>query len=100
MLEPTRFGLFLRVMVVLLLLVVFASPGSILLRWSARTLRSWRRMHGDLRVGEVIAESAPPAGLASVERFDATEAGRAKLVTVTELTMRGRAHRPAVPNPI
>lgn len=78
MLELTRFGLFLRVVVVLLLLVVFASTRSIVLRWSARTLRSWRRMHGDLRVGEVIADGAPPAGLAVVEqRFDATGAGRA-----------------------
>jgi hypothetical protein len=39
-----------------------------------------------LRVGADIADSAPPAGLAVVEqRFDATEAGRVKVVTLTEL---------------
>jgi heme-degrading monooxygenase HmoA len=39
-----------------------------------------------LRVGEVIADSAPPAA-ANLEqrRFDETEAGAAKLVTITEL---------------
>jgi heme-degrading monooxygenase HmoA len=42
-----------------------------------------------LRVGEVIADTAPPAGLAVVEqRFDATEAGRSKFVTLTELMMQ------------
>jgi len=42
-----------------------------------------------LRVGEVIADTAPPAGLTVAEqRFDATEAGRAKVVTLTELMMR------------
>jgi heme-degrading monooxygenase HmoA len=39
-----------------------------------------------LRVGEVTADTAPPEGLAVGEqRFDATETGTAKVVTVTEL---------------
>ena len=37
-----------------------------------------------LRVGEVIADTA----LAGEQRFDATEAGRAKAVTLTELMMK------------
>ena len=43
-----------------------------------------------LPVGEVIADSAAPAGLAVAEqRFDAAEAGRPKVVTLTELMMMG-----------
>ncbi len=39
-----------------------------------------------LRVGEVIADTTPPAGHAVQEqRFDATETGAAKLCTVTEI---------------
>jgi heme-degrading monooxygenase HmoA len=39
-----------------------------------------------LRVGEVIADTAPPAGHAVQEqRFDQTETGAAKLCTVTEI---------------
>src|SRR5215813_12587630 len=39
-----------------------------------------------LRVGEVMADTAPPEGFTLVEqRFDATEAGPAKVVTLTEL---------------
>jgi len=39
-----------------------------------------------LRVGEVTADTAPPKGLAVEEqRFDTTEAGQAKVVTVTEV---------------
>jgi heme-degrading monooxygenase HmoA len=39
-----------------------------------------------LRVGEITADSHPPAGLAVVEaRFDATATGLAKAVTITEL---------------
>jgi hypothetical protein len=50
--------------------------------------------------GEVIADSASPAGLAVVEqRFDATEPSRAKVVTLTALMLRGGVHRPAVPKP-
>jgi heme-degrading monooxygenase HmoA len=41
-----------------------------------------------LRVGEITADTAPPEGLAvKEERFDATEAGEAKVVTVTELEL-------------
>jgi heme-degrading monooxygenase HmoA len=40
-----------------------------------------------LRIGEVTADSAPPPGLRVEEkRFDETEAGAARLVTITELT--------------
>jgi heme-degrading monooxygenase HmoA len=39
-----------------------------------------------LRVGEITADTAPPNGLAvSEQRFDTTEVGEAKVVTVTEL---------------
>jgi len=39
-----------------------------------------------LRVGEVIADTTPPAGQAVLEqRFDETETGSAKLCTVTEI---------------
>jgi heme-degrading monooxygenase HmoA len=40
-----------------------------------------------LRVGEVTADTAPPAGLRVAEqRFDATEVGAANAATITELT--------------
>src|SRR4051812_13144319 len=40
-----------------------------------------------LRVGEVTADTQPPAGVAVTEqRFDATEIGDAKAVTLTEIT--------------
>ena len=39
-----------------------------------------------LRVGEIVADSAPPAGLSVVEqRLDETEIGAAKFVTLTEV---------------
>ena len=42
-----------------------------------------------LRIGEVISDTAPPEGLAVVEqRLDATEAGQAKAVTLTELVVQ------------
>ena len=45
-----------------------------------------------LRVGEVTADTAPPAGLAVDEqRFDETEIGAAKLCTITELAPAGPA---------
>lgn len=50
-----------------------------------------------VRVGEVIADSLPQAGLAAMEqRFDATEGNRAKVVTLAERWM----HRPGVPKPL
>jgi heme-degrading monooxygenase HmoA len=40
-----------------------------------------------LRVGEITADSEPPAGLAvEQQRFDETETGDAKAVTITEVT--------------
>src|SRR5262245_36511368 len=43
-----------------------------------------------LRVGEVTADTQPPAGLSVAEqRFDATEIGDAKAVTITEITPNG-----------
>jgi heme-degrading monooxygenase HmoA len=40
-----------------------------------------------LRVGEVTADTQPPSGLSVAEqRFDATETGDAKAVTITEIT--------------
>jgi heme-degrading monooxygenase HmoA len=45
-----------------------------------------------LRVGEVVADSAPPQGLAVKEqRFDETEIGNAKLCTITEVSPPGRS---------
>lgn len=42
-----------------------------------------------LRVGEITADTAPPQGLAVKEqRFDTTEAGSAKVLTVTEIEPR------------
>jgi heme-degrading monooxygenase HmoA len=42
-----------------------------------------------LRVGEVTVDTMPPKGLAVEEqRFDTTEAGEAKVVTVTELVLQ------------
>ena len=39
-----------------------------------------------LRVGEIVADTAPPAGISIVEqRLDETEIGRAKFVTLTEV---------------
>jgi heme-degrading monooxygenase HmoA len=39
-----------------------------------------------LRVGEITDDTAPPHGLAVIQqRFDATETGAAKMVTITEL---------------
>src|SRR6202162_6432819 len=41
-----------------------------------------------LRVGEIVADSAPPAGLSVVEsRLDETEIGAAKFVTLTEVQL-------------
>ena len=43
-----------------------------------------------LRVGEVIADNAPPKGIAIEEkRFDETEVGDAKLCTITEISPPG-----------
>ncbi len=45
-----------------------------------------------IRIGEITADTAPPNGLAVKEqRFDATETGRAKVVTVTELEPREKS---------
>jgi heme-degrading monooxygenase HmoA len=42
-----------------------------------------------LRVGEITADTAPPDGIAvAQQRFDATETGDAKAVTITELMPR------------
>ena len=39
-----------------------------------------------LRVGEIVADTAPPAGMAIVEqRLDETEIGRARYMTLTEV---------------
>ena len=44
-----------------------------------------------LRVGEITVDSDPPHGLGVVEkRFDETETGAAKLVTITELVPAGK----------
>jgi heme-degrading monooxygenase HmoA len=43
-----------------------------------------------LRVGEIIADNAPPAGIAVEERrFDETETGDAKICSITELSPAG-----------
>ncbi len=50
-----------------------------------------------LRVGEIVADSHPPAGLAVAEaRFDETAVGAAKMVTITELrSPAGTATKPS-----
>ena len=51
-----------------------------------------------LRVGEIIHDTEPPAGLAIVQqRLDGTETGTAKVATITELTRRRRAIPPRAP---
>jgi heme-degrading monooxygenase HmoA len=51
-----------------------------------------------LRVGEITADTAPPAGMRVEEkRFDETEIGAAKMVTVTEL-MPAQGSRSAEPD--
>jgi heme-degrading monooxygenase HmoA len=50
-----------------------------------------------LRVGEIVTDSHPPAGLPVIEaRFDETAVGTAKMVTVTEL--RGPEEAPSRPS--
>src|SRR5262249_59214322 len=39
-----------------------------------------------LRVGEIVSDSDQPPGIADQRRFDGTEIGAAKAVTITELT--------------
>jgi heme-degrading monooxygenase HmoA len=51
-----------------------------------------------LRVGEIIADNAPPTGVAVEEqRFDETETGDAKFCSITELSPTGS--EPPVPDP-
>lgn len=52
-----------------------------------------------LRVGDVTADTAPPAGAPILERrFDETEVGAAKLATFTEITPEKGAAFPAQPD--
>ena len=54
-----------------------------------------------LRVGEVAADTSPPAGIDIEQtRFDETQIGAARAVTITEMTMaEGSPAPPAVPAP-
>ena len=52
-----------------------------------------------LRVGEIVADTAPPAGAAIVEqRLDETEIGRAKFVTLTEVQPESGVTAAALPD--
>jgi heme-degrading monooxygenase HmoA len=52
-----------------------------------------------LRVGEIIADNAPPNGIVVEERrFDETETGVAKVCSITELSPMG-PERPPLPDP-
>jgi heme-degrading monooxygenase HmoA len=52
-----------------------------------------------LRVGEIVADSAPPAGVAIVEqRLDETEIGRAKFMTLTEVPPESGTTATALPD--
>jgi hypothetical protein len=52
-----------------------------------------------LRVGEIVRDTAPPAGAAIVEqRLDETEIGRAKFVTVTEVQPESGVTAAALPD--
>jgi heme-degrading monooxygenase HmoA len=54
-----------------------------------------------LRVGEITQDSDPPSGLAVDEkRFDATETGKGKVVTVTELMPKKDSAAGAKPDPL
>jgi heme-degrading monooxygenase HmoA len=49
-----------------------------------------------LRVGEITHDTAPPTGLAiEAKRLDETEAGTAKVATITELTPKAESHMAA-----
>ena len=63
-------------------------------RWRTTAKHHETQQHGrndvfadyHLRVGEIVADTAPPAGLSVVEqRLDETEIGAAKFVTLTEV---------------
>jgi len=52
-----------------------------------------------LRVGEIVADTAPPAGTAIVEqRLDETEIGRAKFMTLTEILPDSKVTAVALPD--
>src|SRR5882724_10440231 len=52
-----------------------------------------------LRVGEIVADTAPPAGASIVEqRLDETEIGRAKFVTLTEVQHQSGVTASALPD--
>jgi heme-degrading monooxygenase HmoA len=52
-----------------------------------------------LRVGEIVRDTAPPAGVAIVEqRLDETEIGRAKFVTLTEVQPESGVTATALPD--
>jgi heme-degrading monooxygenase HmoA len=52
-----------------------------------------------LRVGEITADSQPPKGVrVEQQRFDETETGEAKAVTITEVTPRGGGAAGAKPD--
>lgn len=51
-----------------------------------------------LRVGDIVADTAPPAGIGvSEQRFDATETGDAKALTITELSPLNADAKPTLP---
>ena len=51
-----------------------------------------------LRVGEIVSDTAPPAGISIVEqRLDETEIGRAKFVTLTEVQHQSGVTAAALP---
>jgi hypothetical protein len=52
-----------------------------------------------LRVGEIVSDTAPPAGISIVEqRLDETEIGRAKFVTLTEIQRQSGVTAAALPD--
>src|SRR5262249_982962 len=52
-----------------------------------------------LRVGEIVADTAPPAGTAIIEqRLDETEIGRAKFMTLTEVSSESGMTAAALPD--
>ena len=52
-----------------------------------------------LRVGEIVADTAPPAGMAIVEqRLDETEIGRARFMTLTEVPPESGTTAVALPD--
>ena len=77
-----------------------------LVRWRTLGVHHDAQQHGrseifddyHLRVGEIVADTAAPPGSLPQQRFDETEIGAAKLVTISEMRAAERAREASVVN--